>query len=111
MNHRNNEDPRLWFRTDRIFRANGYWFFHTRENIDVGPYKTEFEAAIESDLLKNALRDTPPSDACRIIREFLFDSENVAEDSLHLGDGAFTEYVVRESATNLTLKAVLEASE
>lgn len=110
MSHRNNEDPKLWFRTDRIFRVNGYWFFHTRENVDVGPYHTEFEAMIESDLLKNQLRHTPLSEAGRVIREFLFDSKTVADVDVHLGDGAFTDYVVRESATSLTLEKVLESS-
>ena len=110
MSHRNNENPKLWFRTDRIFRVNGYWFFHTREGINVGPYRTEFEAMIESDLLKNTLRESADADSAMVIREFLFDSRTVAEVDIHLGDGAYTDYVVRESATDLTLAAVLEGS-
>ncbi len=107
MHQRQNEDPKLWFRTERIFRVNGYWFFHTREDIDVGPYRTEFEASIEADLLKNALRKTPLAQAAQRIREFMFESRTVAEEQNHLGVGAFTDYVVRESSTNLTIDAVL----
>ncbi|MFK7914258.1 MAG: DUF6316 family protein [Pseudomonadales bacterium] len=110
MSHRNNEDPKLWFRTDRIFRVNGYWFFHTREDIDVGPYNTEFEAMIESDLLKNTLRGNADVDSGTLIREFLFESKTVAEVDIHLGEGAYTDYVVRESATQLTLANVLKDS-
>ncbi len=111
MHQRQNEDPKLWFRTERIFRVNGYWFFHTREDIDVGPYRTEFEATIESELLKNALRDTPAAAASQKIMEFMFESRTVADQQTHLGVGALTDYVVRESSTNLTIDALLASGE
>ena len=72
--HRKNEEPRLWFRSDRIFRSEGYWYFHTREGIDVGPYATQFEAEIESSILKNLLKQCAAGEQLEVIREFIFDS-------------------------------------
>ena len=49
---RNNEEQRVWFRSERVFFSNGSdWYFQTREGIDVGPYESQFEAEIEGGLL------------------------------------------------------------
>ncbi len=39
------------FRSDRVFNANGEWFFHTREGTDVGPYSSRKEATEEAERL------------------------------------------------------------
>ena len=41
------EQPKTWFRSDRVFLINSQWFFPTREGGDVGPYDSQFEAEIE----------------------------------------------------------------
>lgn len=72
---RDNEQPKTWFRSERVFLSNGKWFFHTREGVDVGPYDSQFEAEIEAGMLKELLRDRegrqPP---LAVIREFVLDS-------------------------------------
>jgi hypothetical protein len=73
---RENERPKTWFRSDRVFLSDGNWFFHTREGVDVGPYETQFEAEIEAGMLKELLRERGvESDECiLVIREFVLDS-------------------------------------
>lgn len=72
---RRNEQPKTWFRSDRVFLSNGQWYFHTREGVDVGPYDSQFEAEIEAGMLKELLREggqaRPPM---AVIREFVLDS-------------------------------------
>ena len=45
---REKESPSLQFRADRIFHATGGWYFHTREEIDVGPYTSRLDAEAEA---------------------------------------------------------------
>ena len=28
-------------RSDRVFEKNGYWYFHTRENVQIGPFDSK----------------------------------------------------------------------
>ena len=39
-------DPKVltWYRTDRMVKDQGSWFFHTRENTIEGPFGNEFQA-------------------------------------------------------------------
>jgi hypothetical protein len=37
---RDGEAEKHWYRSDRFFKANGAWYFTTRENIDIGPFGT-----------------------------------------------------------------------
>ncbi len=72
---RDTESPKTWFRSDRVFLSNNEWFFHTREGVDVGPYPSQFEAEIESGMLKELLRPVSVGDpAMAVIREFVLDS-------------------------------------
>lgn len=78
---RSNEQPRTWFRSERVFLSNGQWYFHTREGVDVGPYDTQFEAEIEAGMLKELLRERLGTNeslygerALEVIREFVLDS-------------------------------------
>lgn len=40
-------DIKNYFKTDRIFQANGEWYFTTREGEDRGPYTSKEQANIE----------------------------------------------------------------
>ncbi len=92
MAHRKNEKVRTWFRSDRIFRSDGAYYFHTREGIDVGPFNTEFEAQVESSILKNVLKETKDREAAlTAIREFLLDARTTGCNL-----AGFTDYVVKE---------------
>jgi pimeloyl-ACP methyl ester carboxylesterase len=42
--HRVGETPRSYFRSDRVFKADGAWYFTTREENRVGPYSASEEA-------------------------------------------------------------------
>ena len=95
LQHRENEEPRLWFRSDRVYRCNGLWYFHTREGVDVGPYGTQHDAEAEATVLKNVLKQTPSDRVLCVIREFMLDS-STAGDGFDLSDAAFVDYVVEE---------------
>lgn len=71
---RRDEAPKTWFRSDRIFMQDNGWFFHTREGVDIGPYESQFEAQIESGLLKELLTRRGDQDAMKVIRDFVLDS-------------------------------------
>jgi len=91
MKHRN-EPSRTWFRSDRVFRVNEFWYLHTREGIDVGPFVSEFEAQIEASILKQLLSESAsPTSAASTIRDFVLDSARGASDLKSL-----TNYVEKE---------------
>ena len=73
---RENEAPKTWFRSERVFLSDGKWFFHTREGVDVGPYESQFEAEIEAGMLKELLRErgSQGDGSMAVIREFVLDS-------------------------------------
>jgi len=93
MEYRRNEDPRTWFRSNRIFRSDGRWYFHTREGIPVGPYSTQFEAEIDVGLLKSLLNNAESERAIAIIREFMLDSGSTMGG---LNTATFTDYLIDE---------------
>lgn len=93
MEQRNNESPRLWFRSERFFRSDGVWYMHTREGIVVGPYSTRFDAEIDGGRLIAQLRNTPYERARSVIRNFVMDAGGVLD---YVNDPAFTDYVVSE---------------
>lgn len=98
MSSRRNESPRTWFRSDRFFRSNEQWYFHTREGVTVGPYLTRFEAEVDAGLLLALLRDTPPERARTAIREFVLGSGGELDYS---NDPAFTDYLTSEGSSAL----------
>ena len=53
--------------------SNG-WFFKTREGVDIGPYESQFEAQIESGMLKELLTRRGDQQAMKVIRDFVLDS-------------------------------------
>lgn len=75
MKCRQEENARIWFRSERVFASGNDWYFHTREGIDVGPYESQFEAEIEAGLVKELLRETSSDQvAIAVIRDFVLDS-------------------------------------
>ena len=90
------------FRTGRVYSVDGAWFFTTREGIDVGPYATELEAGIEAELLVQRLRTVPIDDVPGYIRKFAVDSVQNGGDQKYLNSNSFTDYVERESRTELS---------
>lgn len=71
---REGEDPRQWFRCDRIFFQNGGWYIATREGIDVGPYANAAAARRdEKQLIKLLTRSSGNgfSEQALIIRQFV----------------------------------------
>lgn len=70
---RSNEQPRTWFRSERVYHMNGAWFFRTREGVDLGPYESQSEAEVEAGLLRELLRGEERS-ALGVIREFVVDA-------------------------------------
>jgi len=71
---RQGEDPRQWFRCDRIFYQNGGWYIATREGIDVGPYANADAARRDEKLLIKLLTRGSGNgftDQALIIRQFV----------------------------------------
>jgi hypothetical protein len=71
---RRGEDPRLWFRTERVFFQNGGWYIATREGIDVGPYASaEAARRDESVLIRLLTRNAQNGfdDHALVIRQFI----------------------------------------
>ncbi|MEZ5559898.1 MAG: DUF6316 family protein [Pseudomonadales bacterium] len=91
---RRDEKPKTWFRSERFFRSDDKWYFHTREGIAVGPYRSRFEAEIDAGLLKAKLRESKPEEALAAIRAFIMESDNGSLDIVN--DPAFTSYVTDE---------------
>ncbi|MDZ7670044.1 MAG: DUF6316 family protein [Gammaproteobacteria bacterium] len=93
MSNRKYERPRTWFRSDRFFRSNEHWYFHTREGTAVGPYRTRFEAEVDAGRLMALLRDTAEEHTQRAIRDFVMGSDGELD---YVNDPAFTNYVTQE---------------
>lgn len=102
MGNRRNEPQKTWFRSDRYFRSDDQWYFHTREGIAVGPYRTRFEAEADAGLLLSQLRDTPSEYALTAIRDFLMNSGGELD---YVNDPAFTSYLTQEGCLTLREKA------
>lgn len=71
MANRRDEEPKTWFRSERVFRVDGDWFIHTREGIAVGPYNDKFAADVDAEMLKSLLVGLEEAEAHDIIREFM----------------------------------------
>lgn len=99
MANRRHEKSRTWFRSDRFFRSDGRWYFHTREGSAVGPYATRFDAEIDAGRLLALLRNNPDEHANRVIRDFIMGS---GCDLDYTSDPAFTNYVTKEGRGALT---------
>lgn len=93
MEYRKAESPKLWFRSERFFRSNGHWYFHTREGFAVGPYQTRVAAEVDAGLLIDQLRNTPSDKAVSVIRDFIM---NMGGELDYVNDPAFSSYVVFE---------------
>lgn len=66
------ERPRLWYRSNRFFSADGFWYFTTREGIDVGPYDSRRAAERDSERLIRLLGDLETEEARILtIREYM----------------------------------------
>lgn len=98
MSNRRHERPKTWFRSDRFFRSNEQWYFHTREGTAIGPYRTRFEAEIDAGRLMALLRDTPEEHTLRAIRDFVMGSGGELD---YTNDPAFTSYLTHEGRSAL----------
>jgi len=109
MPHRKDEQPKTWFRSDRVFRSDGYWYFHTREGIDVGPYRDKFEAEVDAEMLKALLIGAGDDQARDIITRFMGDDTTIMRREIpapapidfdvaesDLKNDAFTSYLLEE---------------
>lgn len=76
---RKSEPRRNWFRSGRVYlRDTQCWYFRTREGIDLGPYESQFEAEVESGLLREMIKEIEDEgDRRAVIRQFVLDSHQV----------------------------------
>lgn len=95
---RDGEPPRLWYRCDRIFCVDNAWYFHTREGLDVGPYRCQFDAELEAGMLLQKLRQTPEAQIHQVIRNHMLDTQGGAGA---LNTTAFTDYLVEVGGIEL----------
>lgn len=72
--NREGEKPSSWSRSGRTFAARGGWHVKTREGHPLGPYPSEFDAAVVAALLIAQLQQATNLQACRrIIYNFRHD--------------------------------------
>lgn len=72
--NREGESPSQWSRSGRTFATRGGWHVKTREGHPLGPYPSEFDAAVVAALLIAQLQQAPNLQACRrIIYNFRHD--------------------------------------
>lgn len=102
MGNRRHERSKTWFRSDRFFRSNEKWYFHTREGSAVGPYGTRFEAEVDAGRLMALLRNSPEADSARLIRDFVMGSDGELD---YVNDPAFTSYLTHEGRRALNRTA------
>jgi hypothetical protein len=61
-----------YFRSDRFVQTNGAWYFSTREQIDVGPFKTRHDAVKASEqLIEQLAAALDPLAAKKVIEDFM----------------------------------------
>ena len=90
MAHRKDEEPKIWFRSERVFRVDEEWFIHTREGIAVGPYSDKFAADVDAEVLKSLLVEAEDeAEAREIINEFLLGGGKNLE-GIHVQDDGST---------------------
>ncbi|XOV83035.1 MAG: DUF6316 family protein [bacterium] len=95
---RDGEPARLWYRSERIFCVDSNWYFHTREGLDVGPYRCQFDAELEAGILTQKLRQTPEAMIAQVIRNHMLDTQGGAGA---LNTAAFTDYLVEVGGVEL----------
>jgi hypothetical protein len=93
MTTRKDEQAKTWFRSDRAFCSDGVWYFHTREGVDVGPYRNKFETEVDAEMLKSLLVGVAVDQTRRVIRKFMLDDRTTMDN---LKGDAFTDYLVEE---------------
>jgi hypothetical protein len=94
MKSRQNEPPKLWFRSQRCYRTNGQWYFHTREGLSVGPYATLQDAEADATLLISQLRGTPIARTVAVVREFILNSGGEFD---YVNDPTFSNYLIDDA--------------
>lgn len=68
----NDERRRLYFRSLRVSMRDGSWYVRTRERVDLGPFRSRFEAEVEAELLVDMLEQLGNSRDARIaLQEFV----------------------------------------
>ncbi len=72
---RKNEQTKHWFRSERLFTVDGFWYFSTREGLDLGPYESRSEAQIEAGFLRELLMGQPGEDPGRTVQRFVREGE------------------------------------
>jgi hypothetical protein len=56
MGHREGEEDKVRFRSDRFFCEDGQWYFTTRENAIKGPYESRDDAERDLEMYLHDLR-------------------------------------------------------
>ncbi len=68
---RRGEQAKIWFRSGRLFKVSGVWFFTTRENINIGPFSSELEAKMhEQQLVASLRKGLTEQEALKIVYEY-----------------------------------------
>jgi chromatin remodeling complex protein RSC6 len=63
---RKNEKINVPARTDRLFEQENYWYFRTREGMDIGPFDTRGEASVGAKSFVGFLEGSQPEIVSRV---------------------------------------------
>lgn len=66
LQSRKNETIDVPKRSDRIFEQSNYWYFRTREGMDIGPFDTRGDASIGAKSFIGFLEDSKPDVVSRV---------------------------------------------
>ena len=98
---REGEKYRTWYRNDRIYKGRDGWYFHTREGVDVGPFKCEWDAELEQEALVRHIQTVPTTSKDAVVNNFAISARN---GSYVLGGVSNTDYLVEEGGVELLRK-------
>ncbi|MCP5180791.1 MAG: hypothetical protein H6993_18155 [Pseudomonadales bacterium] len=65
--HRRNEPDHAWFRSQRTFASDGFWYFSTREGIELGPYPSHADADRDARRLRDRLAPMCPGKQSKVV--------------------------------------------
>ena len=86
---------------NRLLKQTQGWFFRTREGIDIGPYKTEFDAELAASLLISRLAQLPPGPEQQAQIRFFLSDRSVAPVDVSATDWREVKAQVQKQQTGM----------
>ena len=99
---RQGENGGSWYRSERIYRNLKGWYFHTREGVEVGPFKCRFDAEVDLEALIRTIKHMQGPSVLKAIHSQAVTAS--CSDYL-LSSSEYTGYLVAEGGPELLQEA------